>query len=266
MGFLADYIINGKKYIGQKSYHKSDWKTYLGSGIHLKRAIDKYGKENFSREIIEECPTKEELDKREIYWISFYNAVESDSFYNIANGGDGGNTIAGYSDEELEKYKEKKRKIHSLTSVKGEDCASSKLTEQDVKEIIQLLMTSSYYLRDIADKYKVSPETIDAILNHKCWRHLTNDIIFPKQKRDNRRVLRKSVNQFDINGNLLHKYDSARDAENNTGISFKQISQGCKGDKKVVHGFVWRFDGDSFDKYSIENNKTQNKPIPVTLN
>lgn len=253
--YITTNNINGKKYIGQKSYHKSNWKTYLGSGIHLKRAIDKYGKENFSREIIEECSTKEELDEREIYWISFYNAVESDLFYNIANGGDGGYTVAGYSEEELEKYIKKRNKMMSLRVSKGEDCFNSKLTEQEVKEIIQCLMTSSYYLKDIANKYKVSPQTINAILHHRAWCHLTKEIIFPKQKRDTRRVLRKSVNQFDINGNLLHTYDSARDAEKMTGISFKRISQGCNGHKKVVHGFVWRFNDDPFDKYPMKNKK-----------
>ena len=106
--YITTNHINGKKYIGQKNYDKNGrWKEYLGSGIILKQAIQKYGVDNFSKEIIEECETKELLNEREKYWISYYNAVKSNKFYNIANGGDGGNTISGYSKEqldELEKY------------------------------------------------------------------------------------------------------------------------------------------------------------------
>lgn len=113
-GFIYITInhINGKKYIGQKKYDKSGkWKDYLGSGIYLKREINKYGKENFSKEIIEECISKEQLDEREIYWISYYNAVESDEFYNIAYGGDGGNTISGYNKNQKQELSNKLSKI-----------------------------------------------------------------------------------------------------------------------------------------------------------
>lgn len=94
--YITTNHINNKKYIGQKKYDKNNnWKTYLGSGIILTRAIDKYGRENFSKEIIEECESKRQLNEREKYWIAYYNAVDSDEFYNIASGGDGGRTCYG---------------------------------------------------------------------------------------------------------------------------------------------------------------------------
>lgn len=103
-GFIYETTnnINGMKYIGQKIYDKhGNWKIYLGSGIYLKRAILKYGKENFSRKILEECDSKEDLDNREIYWIQHFNAVESKEYYNIAFGGDGGNTLLGFTEEQM---------------------------------------------------------------------------------------------------------------------------------------------------------------------
>ena len=52
----------------------------------LHAAIRKYGKEKFNIEIIEECLT-DELDKKEIYWIKYYNTYYDG--YNAALGGSG---------------------------------------------------------------------------------------------------------------------------------------------------------------------------------
>jgi len=78
--------INGKKYIGKDSKNNPN---YLGSGIMLQKAIKKYGKKNFTKKIIEECKDEQHLDEREIYWIDYFDAVDSDDFYNLADGGCG---------------------------------------------------------------------------------------------------------------------------------------------------------------------------------
>ena len=78
-------IINNKKYIGQHYGFIDD--NYLGSGTLIKKAITKYGKENFIKEILEITSNYEEMNNREKYWIEYYNAVESEEFYNIATGG-----------------------------------------------------------------------------------------------------------------------------------------------------------------------------------
>lgn len=103
--YITTNHINGKRYIGQKKYDKQGyWKEYLGSGIILAKAIEKYGRDNFSKEIIEECESKEKLNDREKYWISYYDAVNSDNFYNLTLGGDGGNTLVGYTEEQLSEH------------------------------------------------------------------------------------------------------------------------------------------------------------------
>lgn len=106
--YITTNHINEKQYIGQKKYGVNGWETYLGSGIALNNAIKKYGKENFTREIIDEADSPEKLNEKEIYWIKYYNATKSKNFYNIASGGEGGNTIIGYSKEEKEKLSQKR--------------------------------------------------------------------------------------------------------------------------------------------------------------
>lgn len=101
--YLTTNLVNGKKYIGQHDGLLND--DYLGSGALLKQAISKYGKENFQREILEVCDSKEELDLAEKKWIANFNATENREFYNIAEGGTGGNTYKGLSEEELNRIK-----------------------------------------------------------------------------------------------------------------------------------------------------------------
>ena len=89
-GYIYETInlINGKKYIGKHKSNKFDT-NYLGSGIALKRAINKYGKENFEVGIIEEINTnQEDLDLREMYYIKKYNAVKDKNYYNHSYGGE----------------------------------------------------------------------------------------------------------------------------------------------------------------------------------
>lgn len=56
--------INGKIYIGQKKGEKLV-ENYWGSGKLIVEAVKKYGKDNFSREVLEWCETKDELNQRE---------------------------------------------------------------------------------------------------------------------------------------------------------------------------------------------------------
>lgn len=98
--YITTNNLNGKKYIGKRTYTKG-WQDYLGSGLYLKRAIKKYGKENFERKIVEYASNREQLDEKEKMWIQKLNAIEDNMFYNIAEGGTGGNVFAGYSEDEL---------------------------------------------------------------------------------------------------------------------------------------------------------------------
>lgn len=77
-------LINQKIYIGKDSKNRPQ---YFGSGIHIRNAIKKYGKENFQKEILEECSTLDELSQREIYWIDKLNSRDSKIGYNISLGG-----------------------------------------------------------------------------------------------------------------------------------------------------------------------------------
>ena len=84
--YMTINLIDNKKYIGRHYGEIDD--TYMGSGHILIIALKKYGKQNFKREILEICNSKEEMYDAEKKWIKKYNANESPEFYNISAGGE----------------------------------------------------------------------------------------------------------------------------------------------------------------------------------
>lgn len=80
--------INGKYYIGVHSTNNLD-DGYMGSGIGIKRAIKKYGKPNFTREILETFHSYEEMMCREAEIIT-EDFIANPNTYNAAVGGHGG--------------------------------------------------------------------------------------------------------------------------------------------------------------------------------
>lgn len=142
--YITTNLINNKKYIGLKT---SDVfvPNYLGSGKIIKKAIDKYGKNNFSVEILEECDSIQELREAERKWIQFFDAQRSNNFYNIAEGGQWGNCIEGMNEKELLEYKTK-----LSTSIK-----QSYITHPYLREM------RAEHRRSMKGKIKVFQETKD---------------------------------------------------------------------------------------------------------
>ncbi len=84
--YITTCTVNNKKYLGQRKYSYG-WKDYLGSGVAFCKAVEKYGKENFHREIICEADTAEELNRLEYELSVKYDVVNSDDWYNLCYGG-----------------------------------------------------------------------------------------------------------------------------------------------------------------------------------
>ena len=79
--------LTGIIYIGQTERLSSESMGYLGSGSKLKQAIKKFGRKNFTKEILEDDIDTILLNEREIYWIEFYNSIDPNIGYNVTRGG-----------------------------------------------------------------------------------------------------------------------------------------------------------------------------------
>lgn len=103
--YLWTNNINNKKYIGRcaKSIHSN----YKGSGKYFKRALKKYGEENFTRQILKRCDSIDECKKWEQYYLDLYDAANDGNFYNIMPNSHGGHHGADYNKEKNPMWKKK---------------------------------------------------------------------------------------------------------------------------------------------------------------
>lgn len=113
--------INNHFYIGRrKSKVRPEDDPYFGSGLSLKAAILKYGKHNFSKTILHEVNSFEELVALEQQLVNLELVMLKES-YNQALGGPGGGIVTDEIKQKLSKSllaawstDIKRRKIHSL--------------------------------------------------------------------------------------------------------------------------------------------------------
>lgn len=144
--YKFENLVNGKKYIGQSVNIERRYKDHIvraknnfinnteyDSSLH--KAMRKYGINNFSFEILEECE-KIELNEKERYWIAHYNSYHKG--YNETSGGDANE--------------------HSV-----------KFNEEFIKKIQQILLTTTITYEEIHQEYHISLGRISEINTGKIW-------------------------------------------------------------------------------------------------
>lgn len=220
--YITTNNINGKKYIGQKKYY-GNYEVYIGSGIALKNAINKYGKENFTREIIENCKTKEELDSREKFWIEYYNATESEDFYNITSGGDGG-FGSGKNSPWYRKHlsDETKEKLSKMKSGKNNPFYG-RTHSDEVKKKLSEKALNQRHSKETREKMSKSMKE-----NHADFNGKNNPRANP-------------VNQYSLNGEFIKRWDYAKEASKTLGINYSSLISCCTGKYKTSGGFKWEY-------------------------
>ena len=146
--------INNKIYIGQSINIESRFKKHISNAYKfnsacynypLYRSIRKYGLDNFIFSILEECD-QENLNSKEIYWISIFNSNDPEFGYNLTQGGNDTNYL-------------------------------HKITFTIANEIILLLQNTDLTQQEIAEDYGLGQSTISAINTGLSWKR--EDVIYP---------------------------------------------------------------------------------------
>ena len=151
--------INGKIYIGQSNNIQRRFSEHQTKGsisrIPVDIAIQKYGKENFSFEVLEECSV-EELNTKETEWITYFNSIENG--YNCSLGGDQQST--------------------------GSNNGRAILTEDEVK-IIRQAYANHLRRKDVYKQFenKISFSTFANIWDGTSWSHIMPEVFTEENKK-----------------------------------------------------------------------------------
>lgn len=214
---------NGKVYIGQTTQTLENRKyQHKRDAIDLNRkspfffAIRKYGWENVKWEIIEEGEfTTEELDKKEIYYISFYHSCVKDencNGYNVLKGRHNNDSLRvrlkdikptldkiiqmnkdGIKEKEIAKEVNldvdtikkilKGRTWRYYTGIKRIPSQVNHLSLIEIEEILQMYKDGKSY-QEIADKLNRNKTTIWEVLNGETYQEITKISATEKAKRE----------------------------------------------------------------------------------
>lgn len=135
--------INGKIYIGKHQTDNLD-DGYLGSGKHLKRAIKKYGLQNFERVILFNFNNEDDMNSKEAELVN-EEFIKMDNNYNLCPGGKGGWGHINYN--ELNNIN------HPYKSVKRNNKISVKIKEFVKSNREQFYLIGEIGRKKIKEKY-----------------------------------------------------------------------------------------------------------------
>lgn len=220
-------LINGKIYIGKRVFDYEKFmrnKHYYGSGRLLKASIDKYGIENFKREVIEEV-NNEILSKREIYWIKEYNSNNLEIGYNISIGGNSkfGKKAKEFSEETKRKISESVSKYLSDNGHPFDGKRHSDETKEKIKNKLKGRKLTDEHIRNLANghrglKYN-KPEKVKKIKIDQSIK----------------------IKQLSMDGSFIKEWKSIMEAARELNIERSGISRACSGGYKQCGGYKWGY-------------------------
>ncbi len=231
--YMIMNLVNGKFYIGS-SYninnrwndHKSCLRINNHPSKYLQRAYNKYGKDNFIYEVLENCP-ENNLIEREQYWMDFHKIYLPENGYNISP--TAGKTT-GYKHTQ-----ESKEKVTILLKER-----ISKMTPEERKEVFGKGRRNNPISKEHYEKLKEG-------LKKSGW--LSSDRKKEITKLANFLKISKPILQYDKEGNFIAEFPNARLAGESiglTGIKYRNINRVAKGGKwnkhrHAAYGYIWKY-------------------------
>lgn len=228
----------GKIYIGQSIDIEKRFRSYKRLNCKKQRklffSLKKYGCEKHIFKILEEC-NKEDLNRKEIYWISYYNSI--DRGLNLASGGEGGGTPS----EET-----KKRMSLSAMGKKWSNEAKLKYIESKTNHPMyndewRSKISKANKGRKITWANKISQSKSGKTSPFKGKKHSEETKKKMSQHRKNNyksNHLKTPVLQFDLNSNFIKEWDSITCAKKMIG---GDIASCVIGKQKTAGGFIWKY-------------------------
>ncbi len=278
--YITTNLVNGKRYLGQKRFDDK-WKWYLGSGKAFKAALDLYKKENFHRDIIHICYSKEELNNAEYELSVFLDVVEDDNWYNMVYGG-GSTTGWHHSEEAKRKVGDANRNQPEETRRKQSESAKARCTDEWKKKMVEINKThrsnekkpNDNVKKPIKKRYNVKSEKTkrswagenNPNYGNHSWAGDNN----PRHKNPLRGIENgraRSVIQLTKNLQFVKRWDYISEAANFLGKGMENIVSCCKYKIPSAYGYIWVYEEDYLNNEYLNklyaNKKQLDKMIDV---
>lgn len=166
--YRIENLINGKFYFGVHKTNNLD-DEYMGSGVRIIRAVNKYGKDNFKKEIIKFFETYDDALEFESKIVT-EQLVLDDNCYNMRKGGKGGfkreNAIKGasnrakklwqnpdYAIKKKRKASDVMKKLHKEGKIKRCDWTGRKHTNETKEKISQIHKKNKHQQKEKNSQY-----------------------------------------------------------------------------------------------------------------
>lgn len=247
--YLITNKINGKKYIGLSSKTPVQAKNYYGSGALITKAVKKYGKDNFEKEILEDnIESLSFLCERERYYIQIYDAVKSPEYYNIEDGGISSsfwNSVDDTYKEMISDKISKKLKLYFLNNPMSQRSIDSLNESLRIFYIKRIREEIEFYDILYRDKRFKELKKCRRKSSYKIWINLNNGAkneISAESKKKIKNVSDKKVYKFDMDGNFIRSYDSLDKAIRDNKLKSKSLlSLACSGKRNHHAGYRWSY-------------------------
>ena len=265
--------INNKIYIGQtrlpepRRWQQHVWHANNNPStdcLLLCQAIQKYGKDNFTREIIEEVD-EEQLNEREQYWIRVYNSTDKAIGYNLSLGGEG---HSKFEDKEIVAAFEKYGSVIEVSRYLNLSREQVSRRLQGMGYITTREIPIKQYTPDgklvaiyptVAEASKQTGISASGISSTNAL--TAGGYIWLRDKPDNsiEQYLEKlrlenknlpGIEQYDFNGELVGEFKTAAEAARALNINVSSIKAALLGKQKTAGGFLWRkkFNGLTYEE------------------
>lgn len=252
-------LINNKIYIGKSINIENRFKNHRSANCNMMihKAIQKYGIDNFSFEILEECK-EQELDDKEKYWINYFNSYLGNG-YNATPGGEGASHPVKISNYQLEliindlknsnlSIKELAQKYNvSTVTINAINNGRSRMINNiqypirysnnyPSKEELYTLLKDTYGdINYIANIYNVHYMTV---------REWCNKYNLPKTRKEYGYIDKQlyhsiPIVQYDKNGNIINEFDSIREAGRILNLNSKAINKALNSKSHYSQGYYW---------------------------
>jgi len=230
---------SGKVYIGMtKQTAEGRWKKGFGyqSSPHFWNAIQKYGWDNFSHEVLHKELSADDACELEQKLIAEYNAMDRQFGYNEKSGGQIGAVFSDSVRKKISDAQKRFHKEHPDAALKiAERVRGFRHTEETKRKMSEIASGRHCDHTDEWNKKIGESNRARLLSDENLYRDACN------RCRANGLKAAKPVEQLDLLGNVIARYESAHDAERKTGIRNGNIANCCVGKGKTSGGYKWRY-------------------------